>query len=224
MSRVVCRSPLRKFWFIMPWNTIKNSIKWGVSRSKNIWFAIENAVKDPSLIRIADNEPMTTETHAVAYFINVMGEAVGAEYGAEETSASDGNVEKLFQYLTTIGLGYSNISLSAIDANKVREMIFIKKLPFYFSGRSNTSGHAWVISGWLLRTRTATHRYANAPTQSQTEREQYVYCNFGWDRYYNGYYKFNVFNAAGGPELRTSSTDNYYYRNNLRAVTYDLTR
>lgn len=85
---------------------------------------------------------MTTETHAVAYFINVMGEAVGAEYGAEETSASDGNVEKLFQYLTTIGLGYSNISLSAIDANKAREMIFIKKLPFYFSGRSNTSGHA----------------------------------------------------------------------------------
>lgn len=147
-----------------------------------------------------------------------------AEYGAETTSAFDSNVEKLFQHLTTIGLGYSNISLSAIDANKAREMVFTKKLPFYFSGRSNTSGHAWVISGWLLRTRVATHLYADAPSQSQTERDEYVYCNFGWGRCYNGYYKFNVFNAADGPELQTHSTNNYYYRNNLRAVTYDLTR
>lgn len=91
-----------------------------------------------------------------------MGEAVGVKYHSDDggSPAPTKNVVKLLQYLGDIGLGYSNIALSPITTDKVRDMIFVKKLPFYYSGKSSTNSHAWVLDGWLLRERRVITRYA----------------------------------------------------------------
>ena len=57
---------------------------------------------------------------------------------------------------------------------------FVKKLPFYYSGKSSTNSHAWVLDGWLLRERRVITRYAFLPTQYHTESKEFVHANFGW--------------------------------------------
>ena len=110
-----------------------------------MWLNIEEAVTHPQLVKpVVSGESMNAQTWAVAYFINKMGEAVGAKYHSDDggSPAPTKNVVKLLQHLGNIGLGYSNIVLSSITTSKVRDMIFVKKLPFYYSGKSSTNSHA----------------------------------------------------------------------------------
>lgn len=148
-----------------------------------MWLNIEEAVTHPQLVKpVVSGESMNAQTWAVAYFINKMGEAVGVKYHSDDggSPAPTKNVVKLLQYLGDIGLGYSNIALSPITTDKVRDMIFVKKLPFYYSGKSSTNSHAWVLDGWLLRERRVITRYAFLPTQYHTESKEFVHANFGW--------------------------------------------
>lgn len=67
-----------------------------------------------------------------------MGEAVGVKYHSDDggSPAPTKNVVKLLQYLGDIGLGYSNIALSPITTDKVRDMIFVKNFHFIIPGRA----------------------------------------------------------------------------------------
>lgn len=159
------------------------------------------------------------------YFINKMGEAVGVKYHSDDggSPAPTKNVVKLLQYLGDIGLGYSNIALSPITTDKVRDMIFVKKLPFYYSGKSSTNSHAWVLDGWLLRERRVITRYAFLPTQYHTESKEFVHANFGWGGQKDGYYTFNAFYTDRGP-VSPQSIEDRDYDHDFSAVTYNLSK
>lgn len=104
-----------------------------------MWLNIEEAVTHPQLVKpVVSGESMNAQTWAVAYFINKMGEAVGVKYHSDDggSPAPTKNVVKLLQYLGDIGLGYSNIALSPITTDKVRDMIFVKNFHFIIPGRA----------------------------------------------------------------------------------------
>ena len=191
-----------------------------------MWLNIEEAVTHPQLVKpVVSGESMNAQTWAVAYFINKMGEAVGVKYHSDDggSPAPTKNVVKLLQYLGDIGLGYSNIALSPITTDKVRDMIFVKKLPFYYSGKSSTNSHAWVLDGWLLRERRVITRYAFLPTQYHTESKEFVHANFGWGGQKDGYYTFNAFYTDRGP-VSPQSIEDRDYDHDFSAVTYNLSK
>ena len=151
--------------------------------------------------------------------------AVGVKYHSDDggSPAPTKNVVKLLQYLGDIGLGYSNIALSPITTDKVRDMIFVKKLPFYYSGKSSTNSHAWVLDGWLLRERRVITRYAFLPTQYHTESKEFVHANFGWGGQKDRYYTFNAFYTDRGP-VSPQSIEDRDYDHDFSAVTYNLSK
>ena len=195
--------------------------------SESMWLNIEKAVTYPQLVKTTGTgETMNAQTWAVAYFINKMGgEAVGAKYHSDDggSPAPTKNVVKLLQHLGNIGLGYSNIVLSSITTSKVRDMIFVKKLPFYYSGKSSTNSHAWVLDGWLLRERQMATRYALLPTQYHTESKEFIHANFGWGGEKDGYYTFNAFYTDRGP-VSPQSIEDRNYDHDFSAVTYNLSK
>ena len=191
-----------------------------------MWLNIEEAVTHPQLVKpVVSGESMNAQTWAVAYFINILGEAVGVKYHSDDggSPAPTKYVVKLLQYLGDIGLGYSNIALSPITTDKVRDMIFVKKLPFYYSGKSSTNSHAWVLDGWLLRERRVITRYAFLPTQYHTESKEFVHANFGWGGQKDGYYTFNAFYTDRGP-VSPQSIEDRDYDHDFSAVTYNLSK
>ena len=191
-----------------------------------MWLNIEEAVTHPQLVKpVVSGESMNAQTWAVAYFINKMGDSVCVKYHSDDggSPAPTKNVVKLLQYLGDIGLGYSNIALSPITTDKVRDMIFVKKLPFYYSGKSSTNSHAWVLDGWLLRERRVITRYAFLPTQYHTESKEFVHANFGWGGQKDGYYTFNAFYTDRGP-VSPQSIEDRDYDHDFSAVTYNLSK
>lgn len=101
--------------------------------------------------------------------------------------------------------------------------IFPKKLPFYYSGKSSTNSHAWVLDGWLLRERRVITRYAFLPTQYHTESKEFVHANFGWGGQKDGYYTFNAFYTDRGP-VSPQSIEDRDYDHDFSAVTYNLSK
>ena len=114
-------------------------------------------------------------------------------------------------------------AVSPITTDKVRDMIFVKKLPFYYSGKSSTNSHAWVLDGWLLRERRVITRYAFLPTQYHTESKEFVHANFGWGGQKDGYYTFNAFYTDRGP-VSPQSIEDRDYDHDFSAVTYNLSK
>ena len=93
----------------------------------------------------------------------------------------------------------------------------------YYSGKSSTNSHAWVLDGWLLRERRVITRYAFLPTQYHTESKEFVHANFGWGGQKDGYYTFNAFYTDRGP-VSPQSIEDRDYDHDFSAVTYNLSK
>jgi len=62
------------------------------------------------------------------------------------------------------------------------------------------SGHAWVVDGYIDRSRTVETKNSssNSVISSTTENQFLVHCNWGWQGRYNGYYYSGVFKPKDG--------------------------
>lgn len=220
---------------ILVCNALKTGKKFPSLASKPIenyiWVALEQAIQKPYLVKPPKaGETMTPETHAVAYFISVVGKAVNADYGVESTDAYDDDAAYVFSSLKNRGFGYKNIRLGSINLNKAREMVYLKKLPVYYGGwsASGNSGHAFVFEGWLRQERQVTNYYESHPVQYGTQTRSFVYVNMGWAKSKTGYYVFNLFTTSDGSSDTTTragatrSPKEWDYVKDFIAITYDL--
>ncbi|MDE5730181.1 MAG: C10 family peptidase [Alistipes sp.] len=190
------------------------------------WTNLKNGVRYPSRVR----EPqlgigMTAETMAVGQFIYAVGVGIHADYGLGETSSKRENVANVFRNLADKNIGYKNVQLGTINAKQARTLIHEKKLPLWYRGGNSRGGHAWVLDGWREDQKTITTIFSNGTSSTTTVDRELVHANFGWeqdDRIYNGFYAFNVFDPEGaGPIIKTYGTQ---YTNNLRVITYELSK
>jgi hypothetical protein len=102
-------------------------------------------------------------------------------------------------------LGYSNVTLRYYyDKSKVINMLDNDNPVFVAAVSGSVSGHAWVVDGYINRSRTDRDINANtgAVVNSYTEKEVLVHCNWGWRGTSNGYYVSGIFNTKKGPKER----------------------
>ena len=193
------------------------------------WPKIFSAVEDPTLTSYQKDAPPTAEALAVAYLIRACGRAAGmviSDYGIENSSASTSGISFVRQ------LGYENAQIDTYYLSKLIKMIPQRKFPTVIraDGKNYVKGgkghHAWVLDGWLKRTR---NMYANFIDGSQrfvgTQTQTLVHCNFGWNGTADGYYSPDQFNSFTGPTVREpddpGGRGGTYYDQNIKILTYD---
>jgi hypothetical protein len=73
------------------------------------------------------------------------------------------------------------------------------------------SGHAWVVDGYIDRSRTIrkVKTSTGAVVSSTVENEVLVHCNWGWHGTCNGYYVSGIFNTKNAPKERESYENNW---------------
>jgi hypothetical protein len=90
--------------------------------------------------------------------------------------------------------GYSNVVRhSDYNKNDVIAMLDNDNPVFVAAISGAVSGHAWVVDGYIDRSRTE-----SSGTKTETKREVLVHCNWGWGNQCNGYYVSGVFNLKKG--------------------------
>lgn len=91
-----------------------------------------------------------------------------------------------------------------------------------------TSSHAWNIDGYKTKVRRKTvERYVNRELEStytETERQDMVHCDLGWEGNCNGYYVSGVFHLASSQiEYDEGASyipgNNFNYDRHLRLIT-----
>jgi hypothetical protein len=102
-------------------------------------------------------------------------------------------------------LGYSSVTRHiGYKSDKAIDMLK-KGNPVFLAGISgSTNGHAWVIDGYIDRSRTIKifNTTTGALVSTTTEKEVLVHCNWGWQGNCNGYYTSGVFSPENGPAER----------------------
>ena len=130
-------------------------------------------------------------------------------------------------------LGYSTAQkINDIDLDKAIGMLNAD-CPVFAAGIGKVSdAHAWVIDGYVQRTRTKTLMYSNGqPAGSPaTETWTLVHCNYGWWKgKANGYYNFKIFNTKNGavevetdldPDGSNNTTSDWSVNGHYRMITY----
>lgn len=113
----------------------------------------------------------SVQGNAVAALMKDMGTSVYMQYHPDSSGAYDRDVvaafTKYFSYSKGIQLTYGN-SYSAEEWNNIIRENLRKYGPTYFSGSSNSGGHAFVVDGF--------------------DSGDYFHFNFGWGGVGNGYF------------------------------------
>lgn len=148
-----------------------------------------------------------------ARFIHEVGLAVAMNYGIYESTANNKKVLALMksslmnhiyteaQLVKVPCSFYENypyapsdpvLKMSMIEYADlyIRPMVNEQKKPIFINGSDSwfgePNGHAWILDGWMRKTRSAT------PT-GEPHIADYVYCNYGWDGVGDGLYAFGTF-------------------------------
>ncbi len=119
------------------------------------------------------------------------------------------------------------------DANLVYDMLKQNKPPIMAAISGAVNGHAWVIDGYIHRSRKWESWYIEPPKKpllrNTTYEHQYlIHCNWGWGGTANGYYAHGIFNTRQGAveiedDLKEDNKDRSKYDFNwfFRLLTYD---
>ena len=108
-------------------------------------------------------------------------------------------------FFECIYFNYSNYV--GYEEAKVKTSIF-EGFPAIVGGISNEKaetrssgkekgGHAWVVDGWMERSRTMIRRGSDGwEVVVKTESQQLVHCNWGWNSWYDGYFHSGSFGST----------------------------
>lgn len=132
-------------------------------------------------------------------------------------------------YLQTIG--YSNVQLYR-DASECDINIILSSLrqdyPVMISALANiTSGHSWVIDGYLKQYRIGEEYGEESGTYfgSKSEERVMVHCNWGWNGSHDGYFYAGVFDINSPANVDPTATQfgsADYYDSYYRIITYEI--
>ena len=102
--------------------------------------------------------------------------------------------------------GYSNVIRTyGYNESKVEDMLRNDNPVFIAAISGLTNGHAWVIDGYLDRSRDIkNYNSSGVLVSSTTENQKLMHCNFGWNGYCNGYYTSGIFNLNDGAVYKES--------------------
>lgn len=165
--------------------------------------------------------PSEAAEDEVARYIRTLGIPLGTKYGPNASPTDQSAYAGTIKYL-----GFPNATMCGYDMNKAQQMIFAQK-PFILRGKNSDSekGHVWVVDGWhLYEARIIVSRGAFV-ISTETIRDVWAHCNFGWYGSGDGYYMPGLFNTDYVKEWDTSvgdvpSSKRHYYDEELRMVTY----
>ena len=192
------------------------------------WPSVFKAIEDPTLLS-EKTTPPTPEALAVAYLIRGCGREAGmtiSDYGIVESSAPSSGIIFIGYY------GYTFAKKINFTAERAYHMVVTCGYPTIVKAdgkkvkEDGKGHHAWVIDGWLVRTR---NMYANFIDGSQrfvgTQTQTLVHCNFGWNGTADGYYFPGQFNTFIGPSAREPDDPTLRggtnYNNNIDILMYN---
>lgn len=166
------------------------------------------------------------------------------KYGCNGSSS---NIDKAVNVLN--GLGYKDVYGISYDGQQVvseiknNRPVYMQgcsyKIPYtyttgwWFWKKSHTGYtyqdcHAWVLDGYVLKTREVKH-YTKCPnmpgfTHIGENRLELIHNNFGWYGENNGWYHIGIFDTKGKREAtgtyKSGSEGNYQYVNKIIINTY----
>ncbi len=124
-------------------------------------------------------------------------------------------------------LGYQNVVRDyGYSETKVINMLQNDNPVFIAAISGIVGGHAWVIDGYINRSREIKgYNSAGTLVKTSTETQSLMHCNFGWQGSCNGYYTSGIFNTkAGAVEHETydsyaTSNDNFNWA--FHIITYN---
>lgn len=151
----------------------------------------------------------------IAQYLHALGRAVGMSYGSDISNAELENVLKFLKGQTT----YKNVELRTANLQDIRTQLRNSKTPVYASGVAQVNvpdqsiykggQHSWVIDGWMLKK--VWVPIGGGFTGDYATNVDYVYCRFGYNGNYDGWYDYSSLSANGST----------YYRI-LRIISYSL--
>lgn len=138
----------------------------------------------------------------IGLYLKWIGDLCNMNYGATASGATDNNARGALQTL-----GYNTSSVLNYDLNALCRQMSNVPRPAYMSGRKpdNSSGHAWIADGYkseeqqLFRTADLYDIYMNyVGTETvydgvSSHKNTHIYCNWGWDGLYNGFFIAGAF-------------------------------
>ncbi len=147
-----------------------------------------------------------------ARIVRHVGHNVSMDYGAGGSAAANGAAKKYLK-----DLGYSNVhKKKGYKADVINDMLS-KSRPVYIAAtRSGGHAHAWVIDGSATLTRTKRTFINGVLSNTSTQSQFMLHCNYGWAGNADGYYIAKMFDPSvgalateDGNSSGTSSTGHY---------------
>lgn len=182
----------------------------------------------------------SSDALAVASFIRAIGEDMNAAYGTE-TTAYLSDLKNTYEKLGLLSVRSGNeTSFFPVSRNKIFDMIISENYPVTTEARretrGTTSGHAFVLDGWLRLEYSLIKFDAVEISPGVMDRIEdnlqrtidLVHVNFGWGGYCDGYYLPDAFdlNADKYREYAEEDDDpsniSYVYDLNVHYVVYSL--
>ena len=165
---------------------------------------IEDCKKWPDGSLDGENQPQSSSE--VAHLIRHIGIAMGADYGKKGTSVWENRgINYLRNYCglsSTTTLNTFNAGICATFLRGRHSIVLMKGAKGSFLGIQTTSGHAWVIDGYIEAYR---QRRSGRGSGRSWEEVTMFHCNYGWGGIADGYYYGEVFDTQKGPEIKDES-------------------
>ena len=142
----------------------------------------------------------------VAALLRKIGDKIGNSWGLEGTGARTERIPGLLRemgYRHTPGITSYDTDgiISSIAQNRPAILEGYsehrKKGWFIFKRDVYSSGHDWIVDGFLRQERTVKKilKKTNAVVETKTESRILLHCNWGWNGSYNGYFNPGVFDS-----------------------------
>lgn len=182
---------------------------------------------------------LAEDSVVIATLFRKVGDMVHMDWGCSASGSTDKDANAAFK---THGdpfnsLSYATDGISDYDETQVHRDLLYNSQPVYISGTSSAGGHAWVIDGIKLQSRTmreTTYWYKkgtsdlfSSTSRDYTEERHYVHCNWGWNGRNNGWFYETVFHTMDPAEKdpNTSYTEDHNFNKikiikNIHAVQY----
>ena len=134
----------------------------------------------------------TTLMDAVAWLMRYCGQAVEMDYGTSASGAYSEDVAKALRTYFDYDTNTRHVLRSDYMAEGWDNLIYSElksRRPVFYSGASTGGGHAFVCDG--------------------CDNQGFFHINWGWDGYYDGYFKLSLLNPNGGGTGGGGTEDGY---------------
>ncbi len=125
-----------------------------------------------------------------------LGVCFHASYGPDGTGVYTSNVVAALKKLDPTY--YADAAAADVSTNMTAIYTSLDSgKPMFMQGWSNSGGHAWVLDGYLNRSRTVTYSYqmgftSPIQTSTRTEHSKLLHFNWGYQGKYDGYFAEGV--------------------------------